>query len=97
MSGENWPERIERATPLKLVIAGNHKEFKAWCRDRKRMAGVDAIFISKREQLLGYDSEKCVIVLVGTYGMNPAFGCEEWRRFPYDSNRFSRDKNPEKK
>lgn len=63
----NWPERLAVADKVRLVIAGNHREFLAWCRKVNRQPSVDARFISRASQLRGIDWTKFEVVLVGTY------------------------------
>lgn len=66
-SSEEWARRLADADKVRLVLAGNHKEFLAWCRGANRIPGVDARYISRAEQLRGIDWTKYEVVLVGNY------------------------------
>ena len=67
-SEEIWPLlRIKGLRPpgsVKLVIAGNHGQFRVW------LAG-NVKYIENEHDLLGYRSEDVEIIKVGTWRTNP--------------------------
>lgn len=66
----SWPDRIKEACKIRLVVAAGIREFKAWCRDRKQMPGVEAIFIQNSregaERIRGRSRFDYEMVLIGT-------------------------------
>jgi len=60
------------------IVAGNHREFKYYCRDRGLK---DAVYVSSREGLLGLQDDRSVIFIEGAW-QNPNFG-EIWEVYTY--------------
>jgi hypothetical protein len=88
----NWPERLKRADPIKLVIAGSYSQYKRWCRERRRLMDIDCRFIDKANQLRGYDPGDVLVVFVGTYWENPMYDERTlWERYPYQLHRERRE------
>ena len=63
----DWVKRLADADKIRLVIAGNRREFMAWCRRVNRMPGVDALHVRIPEDLRGRGNKAHEVVKVGTF------------------------------
>lgn len=83
-SSPDWPERLAAADKKVLVLAGDNKEFIRWCRDKKRMPGVDAVFLKDERAARGLKPEEWRVVKIGSYGSRRDLHTFDWvlQRFP---------------
>ena len=59
---------------IKLVIAGDYRQFKLWYETHKHLKGYeDCRFINDINKLRGYKSSDVEVVLEGEYWLNPAY------------------------
>jgi len=59
---------------IKLVIAGNYRQYQLWYMTHKRLKGYeDCRYIDNIDKLCGYSPNKVEIVLEGEYWRNPAY------------------------
>ena len=79
MTSKKAEKLLEKGKRVKLVIAGNHREFDTWYAFAKRLKGYENCrFISSIDKLYGYEPNSVEIVLVGQYWKNPAYGSNRY-------------------
>lgn len=96
MTQIDWKKRLEEADKIRLIVTGQNRHFKTWCREHLRIPGGDAIFIDHSDKLRGLDPKKYDVVLLhDAYQMQNFHEIEtilESRGFTYRNDRDGRIK-----
>ena len=73
---------------IKLVIAGNFRQYEEWLWFHKQLKGYEVShYISSIDKLYGYSNKDAEIVLIGTYWENPTYMDKALKEYIKESNK----------
>ena len=77
--------REKKVVKIKIVIAGDYRQYQIWYEFHKRLKGYENCrYIDDPRRLYGYRSEDIEIIGVGEYWKNPAWESQRVQFLAYD-------------